>query len=55
VEFLSDATGTLALKNEGGAVSDEELHRATLVAQGMVFSKVLSTEVWIKGLVASKG
>ncbi|MFZ1986860.1 MAG: hypothetical protein WAU91_20785 [Desulfatitalea sp.] len=34
VEFLSDATGTLAFKNEAGAVTDEELHRAILVTQG---------------------
>jgi nicotinamidase-related amidase len=33
VEFLSDGTGTLAIKNDAGEVSDEELHRAILVTQ----------------------
>jgi nicotinamidase-related amidase len=46
VEFLSDATGTLALKNEGGEVTADELYRATLVAQAMVFSRVLRTGEW---------
>lgn len=47
VEFLSDATGTLAFKNSAGAVSAEELHRAILVTQQIRFSEVLSTEAWI--------
>jgi nicotinamidase-related amidase len=50
VEFLSDATGTLAISNEAGSVTAEELHRAILVSQGMVFSKVMNTEAWINGL-----
>ncbi|SRR5579883_603439 len=50
VEFLSDATGTLAFKNGGGAATDEELHRATLVAQAPFFSKVISTSTWVNGL-----
>jgi len=54
VEFLSDATGTLAIKNSAGAVGDEELHRAILVTQQMRFSRVLSTAEWIAGLAASK-
>ena len=48
VEFLSDATGTLDFKNEAGAVSAEELHRATLVTQQMRFSRVLPTQEWLK-------
>ena len=32
VEFLSDATGTLPVKNSAGEVSAEELHRSTLCA-----------------------
>ena len=47
VEILNDATGTLALQNSGGAASGEELHRATLVAQGQFFADVLSTEDWL--------
>jgi nicotinamidase-related amidase len=50
VEFLSDATGTLAISNEAGSVTAEELHRAILVTQAMRFSKVLSTRQWIAGL-----
>jgi nicotinamidase-related amidase len=50
VEFLSDATGTLAIQNQAGAVTAEELHRAILVTQAMLFSQVMTTEEWIKGL-----
>ena len=50
VEFLSDATGTLAFKNNAGAVTDEELHRAILVAQDTFISKVMSTSAWIESL-----
>jgi len=50
VEFLSDATGTLAIKNDAGEVSDEELHRAILVTQQMRFSRVMKTGHWIKQL-----
>jgi nicotinamidase-related amidase len=52
VEFLSDATGTLDLKNEAGAVTAEELHRAILVTQAMRFAKVLSTAQWTQGLTS---
>jgi nicotinamidase-related amidase len=50
VEFLADATGTLAIKNSAGEVTAEELHRAILVTQQMRFSKVLNTQDWIKNL-----
>jgi nicotinamidase-related amidase len=50
VEFLADATGTLAFKNNAGAVTDEELHRAILVAQDNFISKVISTSKWINNL-----
>ena len=50
VEFLSDGTGTLAVKNAAGEVSDEELHRAILVTQQMRFSNVMKTDDWIKQL-----
>jgi nicotinamidase-related amidase len=52
VKFLSDATGTLDLKNEAGAVTAEELHRAILVTQAMRFAKVLSTAQWTQGLTS---
>jgi len=47
VEFLSDATGTLAFENKGGKATAEELHRATLVEQAFRFSNVMSTQAWI--------
>jgi len=50
VDFLSDGTGTLAIKNEAGEVSGEELHRAILVTQQMRFSRVMKTAEWIKQL-----
>jgi nicotinamidase-related amidase len=53
VEFLSDATGTLDISNEAGAVTAEELHRAVLVTQAMRFAKVLSTAQWIQGLAST--
>ncbi|HEY5870171.1 MAG TPA: cysteine hydrolase family protein [Candidatus Tectomicrobia bacterium] len=46
VEFLSDATGTLPLKNTAGEVSAEELQRAILCAQQMLLSEVIGTEAW---------
>ena len=50
VEFLSDGTGTLSIKNDAGEVSGEELHRAILVTQQMRFSRVLPTSNWIDQL-----
>jgi nicotinamidase-related amidase len=50
VEILNDATGTLALENSGGSATGEELHRATLVAQGQFFADVLSTDDWLERL-----
>ena len=50
VEFLSDATGTLSVRNDAGSVKDEELHRAILVTQAMLFSKVLATDDWIRNI-----
>jgi nicotinamidase-related amidase len=52
VEILNDATGTLPLENSGGRASGEELHRATLVAQGQFFADVLSTDDWLARLEA---
>jgi nicotinamidase-related amidase len=50
VEFLSDGTGTLSIKNDAGEVSGEELHRAILVTQQMRFSRVMKTSDWISRL-----
>lgn len=49
VEFLADATGTLAFSNDAGSVTAEELHRAILVTQAR-FSKVMPTSDWINRL-----
>ncbi len=49
-EFLSDGTGTLALKNSAGSVTAEELHRAILVTQAARFSTVMTTDEWIARL-----
>jgi nicotinamidase-related amidase len=50
VEFLRDATGTLALSNAAGEVSAEELHRSVLCAQQMLLSEVLDVQSWIERL-----
>jgi peptide subunit release factor 1 (eRF1) len=50
VEFLADATGTLAFKNAAGEVSAEELHRAILVTQQARFSQVMNADTWIGSL-----
>jgi nicotinamidase-related amidase len=50
-EILSDATGTLSLENTGGKATGEELHRATLVAQGQFLSEVVTTDAWLRGLL----
>lgn len=52
VEFLSDATGTLPLKNTAGEVSAEELQRAILCAQQMLLSEVISTESWCQRIAS---
>ncbi len=51
VEFLSDATGTLNVANSAGEISAEDLHKAILVTQAMKFSKVISTDEWIKKVI----
>ena len=50
VEFLSDATGTLALSNSAGQVTAEELQRSILCAQQMLLSEVIPSSEWIKRL-----
>jgi len=46
VEFLNDATGTLALDNQAGKVTDEELHRSFLCAQQHFISEVIDRKTW---------
>lgn len=48
VKFLSDATGTIDVSNDVGTISSEDLHKATLIAQSLGFSKVISSQDFIK-------
>lgn len=48
VEFLADATGTLAVANTAGKITAEELHKAILITQAMRFSQVMSTAEWLE-------
>ncbi|WP_238916247.1 cysteine hydrolase family protein [Clostridium sp. YIM B02555] len=48
VKFLSDATGTIDVSNDIGTISSEDLHKATLIAQSLGFSKVISSEDFMK-------
>lgn len=48
VKFLSDATGTINVSNDIGTISSKDLHKATLIAQSLRFSKVISSEDFMK-------
>ena len=50
VNFLSDSTGTLSIKNNAGEVEAEELHKSILVTQAMGFSEVVTTDEWVSSL-----
>jgi nicotinamidase-related amidase len=50
VEFLSDATGTLAMANRAGSVSAEDLHRAVLVVLQSRFAAVGTTQEWTNAI-----
>lgn len=50
VEFLSDATGTLAIANQAGSVSAKELHRTVLVVLQSRFAAVGTTGEWIEAV-----
>ncbi|WP_031158554.1 cysteine hydrolase family protein [Streptosporangium roseum] len=47
VEFLSDATGTLALSNRAGSVTAEELHDHVLVVMDSNFASVATVAEWV--------
>ncbi len=47
VEFISDATGTIALENGNFKMDAENLHKAILAVQSSGFSKVLTANGWI--------
>jgi nicotinamidase-related amidase len=48
VDFLSDATGTLAIQNSAGSIYASDLHRAVLVTMAAKFARVVGTEEWMK-------
>lgn len=48
VKFLSDATGTIDVSNYAGTIRSEDLHKATLIAQSLRFSEVISIEELMK-------
>ena len=47
VDILSDATGTLSVRNSAGSISASDLHRAVLVTMAAKFARVVGTEEWI--------
>jgi nicotinamidase-related amidase len=50
VEFLADATGTLAQKNYAGEVDAKTLHNAVLTVQASRFAKVMPASDWLSGI-----
>jgi nicotinamidase-related amidase len=50
VEFLSDATGTLDMANEAGALTAKDLHNAVLAVMQSGFAAVATTEEWIAAI-----
>jgi nicotinamidase-related amidase len=47
VEFLSDASGSVAYANRAGKASAEEIHRVFCVVEQSRFAAVMTTEEWI--------
>ena len=47
VEFLFDATRTLAMANQQGSLGAEELHRAVLLVPQSRFAEVSTTREWV--------
>ena len=52
VEFLSDATGSLAYANAAGSASAEEIHRVMSVVLQSRFAAVCATSDWIAHMAA---
>ena len=51
VNFLSDATGTLAFSNAQGSITAKQLHESVLITQAGFFSNVIPTSEWLQQLV----
>lgn len=49
-EFIADAAGSLAYKNQAGGASAEEIHRAFTVVMQSNFAAVATTDEWIAAL-----
>ncbi|HEY5182062.1 MAG TPA: cysteine hydrolase, partial [Dermatophilaceae bacterium] len=54
VEFLSDATGTLALSNSEGSLTAEQLHQAVLVILHSRFAVVATTVEWVEAIATGR-
>lgn len=54
VEFLSDATGTVALRNSAGSRTAREVHEGVLVVMQSNFASVVTTAEWIEAVKAEK-
>jgi nicotinamidase-related amidase len=53
VDFLSDATGTLSVTNVAGTITAGDLHKAVLITQQMLFSRVMTTDEWIRDVTGA--
>jgi nicotinamidase-related amidase len=53
VEFLMDASGSIAYQNRAGRASAEEIHRVFCVVEQSRFAAVMRTEEWIATLKGS--
>lgn len=54
VEFLSDATDTLALANDAGTITAKALHEAVLVILQSRFAAVATTAEWVAAVTAGR-
>jgi nicotinamidase-related amidase len=50
IEFLSDASGSVAYANRAGRASAEEIHRVFAVVLQSRFAAVMSTEEWLQAI-----
>ncbi len=54
VEYLSDASGSLAYANRAGATTAEEMHRVVCTVLQSRFAAVASTDEWIAALTTGE-
>jgi nicotinamidase-related amidase len=53
VEFLQDASGSVAYQNRAGKASAEEIHRVFCVVEQSRFAAVMTTEQWVLSLASA--